>query len=382
MSFFSDSRKAPFRKRKLFSNLLLIGFLIAIFFVLFLGNLETSVAKVVLSALEGGLIGGLCDWFAVWKTYKAIEEDSSKLASEIGNWVADDLLHHEVIRSRIKMVLEDPSTRGEVHEVLLETFGNEEKTNEVLNRLFSKVEEEIVQYVVHYQFSGTDVEILKELNRQKEIIDTIKLLIGESMIKVADTEEFKSLLKEILGKMNLVTQVVLNLIVDFPKKLKEYGNHVKQGLIIESKDEKTIEKLVNLMAASAETYISSWNELHLDQREKAVRSLMGFLKDQASRLLGTLVQKHLREIGEIKTLQEYAPLRSIFEFVEKRIDEGVSGYIGKQITSRLQSLNPKDLRKNLEWKTRNILETIRINGSILGFFLGSVTGLVKSFFWN
>lgn len=48
-------------------------------------------------------------------------------------------------------------------------------------------------------------------------MDTIKLLIGESMIKVADTEEFKSLLQEILGKMNLVAQVVLNLIVDFPK---------------------------------------------------------------------------------------------------------------------------------------------------------------------
>ncbi|EMF79468.1 PF04286 family protein [Leptospira weilii serovar Topaz str. LT2116] len=382
MSFLSDSRKSPFRKRKFFSNSLLIGFSIAILFVLFFGDSDTSIVKVVLSALEGGLIGGLCDWFAVWKTYKAIEEDSFKLSSEIGNWVADDLLHHEVIRSRIKMVLEDPSTRDEVHEVLLETFGDEEKTNEVLNRLFSKVEEEIVQYVVHYQFSGTDVEILKELNRQKEIIDTIKLLIGESMIKVADTEEFKSLLKEILGKMHLVAQVVLNLVVDFPKKLKEYGNHVKQGLIIESKDEKTIEKLVNLMAASAETYISSWNELHLDQREKAVRSLMGFLKDQASRLLGTLVQKHLQEIGEIKTLQEYAPLRSIFEFVEKRIDEGVSGYIGKQITSRLQSLDPKDLRKNLEWKTRNVLETIRINGSILGFFLGSVTGLIKLFFWN
>ncbi|EMO03065.1 hypothetical protein LEP1GSC116_1059 [Leptospira interrogans serovar Icterohaemorrhagiae str. Verdun HP] len=37
---------------------------------------------------------------------------------------------------------------------------------------------------------------------------------------------------------------------------------------IESKDEKTIEKLVSLMAASSETYISSWNELRLDQRER------------------------------------------------------------------------------------------------------------------
>ncbi|EMO28636.1 hypothetical protein LEP1GSC170_5648 [Leptospira interrogans serovar Bataviae str. HAI135] len=79
------------------------------------------------------------------------------------------------------------------------------------------MEEEIVQYLVRYQFSGTDVALLKELNRQKEIMDTIKLLIGESMIKVADTEEFKSLLQEILGKMNLVAQVVLNLVVDFPK---------------------------------------------------------------------------------------------------------------------------------------------------------------------
>ncbi|EKR25950.1 hypothetical protein C4X99_17445 [Leptospira interrogans serovar Geyaweera] len=381
MTFFTkDLQKTPFRKRQTLSNSILIGFSAAILFILFLGNPETPIVKIILSALEGGLIGGFCDWFAVWKTYKAIEEDGSKLSTEIGNWVANDLLHHEVIRSRIRMVLEDPSTRNEVHEVLLETFGNEEKTKEVLNGLFSKVEEEIVQYLIHYQFSGTDVALLKELNRQKEIMDTIKLLIGESMIKVADTEEFKSLLQEILGKMNLVAQVVLNLIVDFPKKLKEYGNHVKQGLEIESKDEKTIEKLVSLMAASSETYISSWNELRLDQREKAVRSLMGFLKDQSSRLLAALIQTHLKEIGEVKTLQEYSPLRAVLEFVEKRIDENVSGYIGRQITVRLQSLEPKDLRKNLEWKTRNVLETIRINGSILGFFLGCITGLIRFFF--
>lgn len=382
MIFFASSKsvKTPFRKRQIFSNSLLVAFSAAILGILFFGNPETPISKIVLSALEGGLIGGLCDWFAVWKTYKAIEEDSSTLAGEIGNWVAGDLLHHEVIRSRIRMVLEDPTTRDDVHEVLLETFGNETKTSEVLNQLFERVEEDIVEYIVHYQFSGTDVALLKELNRQKEIMDTIKLLIGESMIKVADTDEFRSLLQEILGKMNLVAQVVLSLVVDFPKKLKEYGTHVKEGLVIESKDEKTIEKLVNLMAASTETYISSWNELPLEQREKAVRSLMGFLKDQASRLLGTLIQTHLKEIGEIKTLQEYAPLRSVLEFVEKRVDEGVSGYIGKQITTRLQSLDPKDLRKNLEWKTRNVLETIRINGSILGFFLGCATGLIRFFF--
>ncbi|TGK31031.1 DUF445 family protein [Leptospira gomenensis] len=373
------SAKTPYRRRQLLSHLLLILFGSGILSVSFWGT-ESVWSKILLSALEGGLIGGLCDWFAVWKTYKAIEEDSATLASEIGNWVAGDLLHHEVIRSRIRSVLEDSDTREDLYRVLSETFGNEEKTREVVFNLFEKVEEDIVDYIVHYEFSGTDVALLKELNRQKEIMDTIKLLIGESMIRVADTEEFRSLLQEILGKMNLVAQVVLNLVVDFPKKLKEYGTHVKQGLAIESKDEKTIEKLVNLMAASTETYISSWNELSLEQRDKAVRSLTGFLKEQASRLLVALIQTHLKEIGEISTLQEYTPLRSVLEFVEKRIDEGVSGYIGKQITVRLQSLDPKDLRRNLEWKTRNVLESIRINGSVLGFFLGFVAGWIRFLF--
>lgn len=137
MTFFTkDLRKTPFRKRQTLSNSILIGFSAAILFILFLGNPETPIVKIILSALEGGLIGGFCDWFAVWKTYKAIEEDGSKLSTEIGNWVANDLLHHEVIRSRIRMVLEDPSTRNEVHEVLLKTFGNEEKPRGVKRTFF------------------------------------------------------------------------------------------------------------------------------------------------------------------------------------------------------------------------------------------------------
>ena len=64
--------------------------------------------------LEGGLVGGLCDWFAVWKTYNAIETDSSAVAGEIGKWVAKDLLNQNTLKAQLNQIIEDPNNQREI----------------------------------------------------------------------------------------------------------------------------------------------------------------------------------------------------------------------------------------------------------------------------
>lgn len=71
------------------------------------------------------------------------------------------------------------------------------------------------------------------------------------------------------------------------------------------------------------------------------------------------------------------PVREFFEFIEDKIDDQVSKFIGEKISERLKSQDPKDFRVNIEWKTRNILENIRINGTLLGFVLGLLIGSIK-----
>ncbi|MBL0265876.1 MAG: DUF445 family protein [Leptospiraceae bacterium] len=63
--------------------------------------------------------------------------------------------------------------------------------------------------------------------------------------------------------------------------------------------------------------------------------------------------------------------------MEDKIDDQVSKFIGNKISERLKSQDPKDFRVNIEWKTRNILENIRINGTLLGFVIGLIIGAIK-----
>ncbi|HNN81241.1 MAG TPA: hypothetical protein PKL30_20290, partial [Leptospiraceae bacterium] len=70
-------KKTPYRKKQIIavSLLFLSGIsLILLETKLILANQE-MIRKILINAFEGGFVGGLCDWFAVWKTYNAIEND-------------------------------------------------------------------------------------------------------------------------------------------------------------------------------------------------------------------------------------------------------------------------------------------------------------------
>ena len=73
-------KKTPYRKKQIIAiSLLFISGISLIF--LESGTVLTtheSIRKILVNAFEGGFVGGLCDWFAVWKTYNAIENDSIK----------------------------------------------------------------------------------------------------------------------------------------------------------------------------------------------------------------------------------------------------------------------------------------------------------------
>jgi uncharacterized membrane-anchored protein YjiN (DUF445 family) len=73
-----------------------------------------SLFFIIEHGLEGGLVGGLCDWFAVWKTYNAIETDSNKVAIEIGKWVSKDLLNQNTLRAQLNRIIEIPENQKEI----------------------------------------------------------------------------------------------------------------------------------------------------------------------------------------------------------------------------------------------------------------------------
>ena len=102
-----------------------------------------SIRQVLIHGFEGGFVGGLCDWFAVWKTYNAIENDSLTVADEIGQWVASDLLDQNTLKEQINEVLDSPETNEQIYKLLDTYFDNRENTKKILENFWSKIENSV-----------------------------------------------------------------------------------------------------------------------------------------------------------------------------------------------------------------------------------------------
>lgn len=376
--------KTPYRKRQILSILLLLISSIALILLelnLFF-SISPNVKIILINGFEGGFVGGLCDWFAVWKTYNAIEKDSLTVADEIGEWVASDLLNHETLKEQIDQILDSPETSEEIYKLLDTYFDSQDAAKEVLKNLWAKIEHQVIEYIIHYEYSLEEMSLINNTTQDTTIIDTIKICIGGTLVKVSDEQEFKDFVKRILDGQSVVTKILTSMI-NIPELVKGFGQKLQSGEVgnIElNENEKFLAEFLNLVSMSADKYILSWQELSIEQKTKAVNALIYQLREACLEMFSKFIIQHKNTIRASKTLRNYAPIREFFEFIQFRIDEKVSKIIGQKISERLKSQDPKDFRVKIEWKTRNILENIRINGTLLGFAIGFLIGGAKVYF--
>jgi uncharacterized membrane-anchored protein YjiN (DUF445 family) len=377
-------QKTPYRKRQIISICLLLfaGISLILLELNLIFNDNLSVKKILINGFEGGFVGGLCDWFAVWKTYNAIEKDSLTVADEIGEWVASDLLNHETLKQQINQILDSSETSEEIYKLLDTYFDTQESAKEILRTLWSKMDKQVIEYIVHYEFSLNEMSLINNATQDTIIIDTVKNCLGGTLIKVSEEQEFKDFVKKLLDNQNMMTKILTSMI-NIPDMVRGFGEKLKSGKISEqvfNENEKFLNEFLDIITMSADKYILSWQELTVEKKEEAVNALVMQLREASLEIFSKFIIQHKNTIRASKTLRNYAPVREFFEFIQIRIDSKVSNLIGQKISERLKSQDPKDFRINLEWKTRNILENIRINGTLLGFAIGFLIGGLKVFF--
>jgi len=371
-------KKTPYRKRQILALLLLLISGLGLVSCLILKNTYPEVVWlfVLEHGWEGGLIGGLCDWFAVWKTYSAIEKDSEVVADEIGKWVAKDLLNQETLRNQISQILEDPNIQKQIIKILDTYFDTHENTKKVLDKIWDKIKDPAKQYLVNYKFNLKEIQIITETTHDQIILETIKLCIGDTLVFISQEPSFLELVNIFTKQQNQITKLLL-FFINIPEIIKGYGEKLKQGQNSYSEEEKYIDELVTLVSLSMDQYILAWEKLSITQKTQAVEALLAKVQELVGNFLAKFILEHKEYLRTTKTLIEYPPIRETFSLLESRIDQNVSFFIGTQISNRLKSQDPIDFRKKIEWQTRNVLENIRINGTILGFLLGVSVGLVQ-----
>ena len=371
-------KKTPYRKKQIIAISLL--FISGISLILLeSGNILTnheSIRKVLINAFEGGCVGGLCDWFAVWKTYNAIENDSLIVAEEIGQWVASDLLDKNTLKNQINDVLDSPDTNEQIYKLLDSYFDTKENTKTILENFWSKIESSVVEYIVQYNFTLSEMSLITNASSDQIIINTIKICVGDTLSKISEEQEFKDFVGKIVSQQNAMTKFV-TMFINIPIIIKQYGEKLKSGEESFSENEQFLDEMVTIISMSADKYILSWQSLSVEQKTTAVQALITQLRETSLEIASKYILLHKNHIKASKTLRNYMPVREFFEFIEDKIDDQVSTFIGEKISERLKSQDPKDFRVNIEWKTRNILENIRINGTLLGFVIGLIIGAIK-----
>ncbi|MBP6740299.1 MAG: DUF445 family protein [Leptospiraceae bacterium] len=371
-------KKTPYRKKQIIAISLL--FISGISLILLeSGNILTnheSIRKVLINAFEGGFVGGLCDWFAVWKTYNAIENDSLIVAEEIGQWVASDLLDKNTLKNQINDVLDSPDTNEQIYKLLDSYFDTKENTKTILENFWSKIESSVVEYIVQYNFTLSEMSLITNASSDQIIINTIKICVGDTLSKISEEQEFKDFVGKIVSQQNAMTKFV-TMFINIPNIIKQYGEKLKSGEESFSENEQFLDEMVTIISMSADKYILSWQSLSVEQKTTAVQALITQLRETSLEIASKYILLHKNHIKASKTLRNYMPVREFFEFIEDKIDDQVSTFIGEKISERLKSQDPKDFRVNIEWKTRNILENIRINGTLLGFVIGLIIGAIK-----
>jgi len=353
-----------------------MGMILLHYFPIPIYNKYPSLFFIIEHGLEGGLVGGLCDWFAVWKTYNAIETDSNKVAVEIGKWVSKDLLNQNTLRAQLNRIIEDPENQKEIISLIETYFDTQQNTKKILDDFWAKIEIPVINYIVNYNFNSKEISIINDTANDKTIVNTVKICIGDTLMQITEEEKFKDLLERTIQEQNIITKFLTNFI-NIPALIRGYGEKLKAGETITTTEEHYVDEMVTLLSISADKYILAWDSLPVEKKQEAVKALIFKIKEAVGNILARFIIEYKNDLKARKSLSEYKPVRDLFSFIEDKIDENVSSYIGDRISERLQSQDPKDFRDRIEWQTRNVLENIRINGTILGFFLGALLGVVQ-----
>ncbi|MCB1180179.1 MAG: hypothetical protein KDK36_21555, partial [Leptospiraceae bacterium] len=221
----------PYRQRQIVAVTLLIIAGIGLITSLIL-KIQFPEYKEYISILEhgfeGGLVGGLCDWFAVWKTYKAIEDDSATVAEEIGKWVSSDLLDQQTLRSQLDSILNDQDTQVEIVKLLETYFDTQENTKKILDRFWIKIENPVIDFVVNYNFSSSEIKLISDTAQDEVIVDTIKICIGDALVAISEENSFHDALNRFIQEQNVLTKF-FSMFISIPEIVKGYGEKLRQG---------------------------------------------------------------------------------------------------------------------------------------------------------
>lgn len=360
-------------ERQTISNILLCLAIASTVASLFASTLLGMSLDVVMHAAEGAMIGGICDWFALTKMYNTISGNQRQIASEIGTWVEKELLTAKTIATRLDKLAKDQATRDRIYLWIDQQVGNQSDAHNLISSLWKKhLKIYAISKIAGYQLTPAEISAATSATLNPDLTSAFSICIGNALRSVAaQKNELNLLIDQHAG--NLIYSAFGKAIAS--GKLNMLADKLITGdLNIDKASKKN--HLESLLQSATEAHIKTWNNIPVEDRIKAVSALFDTLEDHVIAVLATELVNSRDQLRKADSLAEHPLVKQVLGNSEKIINDDLSSTIGNTVTNALNEISPKELKENLEQRTRHHLELIRINGTVLGGGLGLLMGSI------
>lgn len=352
---------------------------------------------------EAGMVGALADWFAVTAIFKhplgipiphtnLIERKKDDLGQNLGKFVKDNFLNPENIRPYIEKV----NVVKWVSEWLNKPASQKILEKEIIN-ITKKIISDLQDKEVEQFLANKGTEILREIDFQKISSSGIKYFIDKN----EHIDVLEILLPEIKEYINESQEMILHRLSENRPFIaflagRKISNEVVEGLIkfideIESDKEHFVRiKLTeNLQSFSEEILVSEqWKEKFekLKQEVLTEQNLRSYTDDAWQSIKSLLLQNLENPNSQLQgylqsNIQKLSDSLSDNQDISNRINSWVRHFLYRMtlknrdevealISSTVAGWKGKELSEKLELEVGKDLQFIRINGTLVGGFVG------------
>ncbi len=330
--------------------------------------------QILMHAFEGALVGGLCDWFAVKKTYSAIKSNHSAVAEGIGTYIKQEILNAGNIRVKLTAMLDSPGAMSAFRQRAIHKFESRDQIAQALSEQWRPRRQDVYSWLASLDLTDSGYDQLNEILSDEIVVATAKNCLMKALNESVESDVFIKLEDHLREQM--VNKYVNLAAKAFYTKGKRYFTHFAGQLADGTIDRKTGDLIFGAVTQFKSEYLKTWNHLTIKERRLAVERLMDPLMGQLIMGIATVVHGETDKIKAASTLRAFAPARLAVEWIVDHLADDQMDVVAKAVVDTLKKIDSGEFAKTFESHTRLYLELIRINGTGLGFLLGGLLGVV------
>ncbi len=347
--------------------------------------------KVLRHACEGAFIGGICDWYAILKVYRKVEEHHETLAAEVSETVIEDMIRPEEAVAELRDRLTDPSFAREVV-ARVQTLVPD-----------TRAVQTFLEDAWRDSLRGRVLSWLVELDPRENLRTAGGGPLGNAAIRagvhhglayaVARPELAGRLYGAMIARFGdrvvwdkLLVTITLERLVrgwftadDLRERLVDA---VERSLGPDQGPEHPASgQLMQVGRDYLVAYVEGWHAMSVADRREAAGALLDAVTPQLFAALSGAVWEQREHLGALVAQDLPLDAHPLVDFLEERIGELYQEQLEMLdersqalLTDKLTSMGPAELREMLERRTRTELDWIQVNGAVLGAVLGAAVG--------